>query len=71
MKRSEQIAHLGKLSLADLQKEIAELEKKIQAQTLAVSFGKSKEVRTIRNLKRQLARTLTIANSKLRATEEK
>lgn len=71
MKRSEQIAHLGKLSIADLQKEIKTLEKKLQEHTLAISFGKSKEVRTLRNLKRQVARTLTIANQKLRVTEEK
>lgn len=73
MKRSEHKAHIRNLSLADLQQHIVELEKKIQAQQLAVAFGKSKQVSTVGNLKRELAQSLTIANQKLQATtsEEK
>ncbi len=71
MKRSEQITHFQALSLSDLQKEIFELQKKIQTQTMAIGFGKSKQVRTVRNLKRELARGLTFASSKLQAKEDK
>ncbi|HEY1074116.1 MAG TPA: 50S ribosomal protein L29 [Patescibacteria group bacterium] len=65
MKRAEHIAQLGKQSLVDIKKDIHELEKKIQAHKLAISFGKAKDVRTLRNYKRDLARSLTIANQKL------
>ncbi len=69
MKRIENLSRLRKSSLADLRKEVTEIEKKLQTQVMAIKFGKSKEVRTIRALKLQLAQTLTIANEKLRSTE--
>lgn len=65
MKRSEQVAHINKLSLRDLKAAVLELEQKLQAQTLAITFGKAKDVKTVKNLKRQLARTLTLASQKL------
>lgn len=67
MKQTEMLAGLHKMNLIDLKAEVAELEKQIQNQKFALAFGKTKEVRTIRNLKRQLARTLTIANQKIRS----
>lgn len=70
MKRSEQLTHLQKMNVADLRKEILELEKKIQQAKLSVAFGKSKEVSTIGNLRKQLARTLTIGNQKLSQNNE-
>ena len=66
MKRNEQIANLRKLTPADIRKEIADLEKKLQAARLSVAFGKSKQVSELRNLRKQLARTLTIGNQKVR-----
>lgn len=65
MKRTEYIAHLRNIPLADLQKEIRELEKSIQTEVMAIAFGKSKAVRTIRNHKKRLAQSLTIANQRL------
>lgn len=67
MKRNEHIAHIRNLPIAELKKEISELEKKIQAHYLAIAFGKTKEVKTIANLKKQLARALTIAHERLNA----
>ncbi len=70
MKRSEQLARFQSLSLGDLQKEIFAIQTKIQDQAMAVSFGKSKQVRTLRNMKRELARGLTLAHNKLRQTSQ-
>lgn len=70
MKRLEQITHLQKLSLNDLKQHLVELEKKIQDHKMALAFGKTKEVRTLRNLKREVARTLTIAGQKLQTVTQ-
>ena len=42
MKRLEQLSHFNKLSLADLRKEISDLEAKIQSHKVALAFGKTK-----------------------------
>ena len=68
MKRSEHRSHLTKMPLPDLRREILELERKIQAQKVTVVFGKTKEVTSIRNLRRELAQSLTIAHQKLNST---
>lgn len=65
MKRVDQLSHLRKLNLADLQKEIRDLEQKIQAAKLGVAFGKNKNVAEINKLRKQLARTLTVGNQML------
>ena len=65
MKRKDYLTHIRSLSLADLKKEVLELEKKIQAQKLAIAFGKNKETRVIRSAKRDLARALTVASTAL------
>jgi ribosomal protein L29 len=65
MKRKEYLAHLQKSSLTDLRTEVTVLEKRIQEQKMTLAFGKSKQVSTIGKLKRDLARSLTIANQKL------
>ncbi len=67
MKQRDYLAHLHKLSPADMQKEIADLEKKLQAVKMAVAFGKSKQVRELRHYRRQLAQCLTLGNQKVRA----
>lgn len=65
VKRRDQIQKLHKLSLVDLKEEAIELTKKIHLQNLKIEFGKGKDVSTVRHLKKQLARTLTIARQKL------
>ncbi len=71
MKRAEQLSHFTKLSPADLQKEIRAIEAKLQAAKMAMAFGKSKQVRDLRNLRRRLARALTIGNQKVRTVSQK
>lgn len=70
MKRTDYLTHLHSLSLADIKKEAQELEKKMQQETMALRFGKSKQVRNLRNLRTNLAQCLTIANAKLREASE-
>jgi ribosomal protein L29 len=65
MKRTERLTQLKKLSLADLKREVEQTERKLQTEKVAVAFGKSKQVSTIRNLRRDLARSLTISNQQL------
>ncbi len=67
MKQREMINQIRQSSLADIKKNLQEIEKKIQMQQMAISFGKSKEVSTVRTLKRQLAQHLTIAREKMQA----
>jgi ribosomal protein L29 len=69
MKQREMINQLRQSSLADLQKSITDIETKLQAQKMAVAFGKSKEVSTVRTLKRQLAQHLTIARQKMASAQ--
>ncbi len=70
MKRVEQVSQLQKSSLPELKTQILELQAKIQAQKVALKFGKSKETSLIYNLKRHLARSLTVANQKLASMAE-
>ena len=65
MKRKERVSQLHKLSLVDLKSEISSLESDLHAKKTAISFGKAKDVRTLRNLRRDLARSLTIARQQL------
>ncbi len=69
MKRLEQVAQLKRGSLIDLKKEISQIEQNIQKARLEIAFGKSKQVRLVRNHKRNLARALTIANQQLNAKQ--
>lgn len=61
MKRAEQKLRLRNMSLAELQAEAKQLEKSRATVLFAVRFGQSSNVARIRAVKRQLARTLTIA----------
>lgn len=70
MKRLEQMTRLNGMSLADLKSEALALENKIQNQVMAIRFGKAKDVSTVKQLKRQLARTLTTAKQALKASQE-
>jgi ribosomal protein L29 len=66
MKRKEALNRFRQLSLLDLQKEIFDLEQKIQEQYFLLQLNKTKQVRLVRNLRRELARGLTIAHGQLR-----
>lgn len=70
MKVYDQKRQLKTLNLADLRSAAIDIENKIQKQALSIQFGKTKDVSTLSNLKKQLARTLTVANQKLRETEK-
>lgn len=70
MKRRDQISQANQLALVDLQKEIRSLEQKLQAAYVSVRFGKLKQVHTIAQLRKQIARYLTIAHTRL-AQEQK
>jgi ribosomal protein L29 len=70
MKRRDQLTHARKLALPDLKAEVLNIEKKIQTQMMAVRFGKAKDVSTVKQLKRQLARTLTVAHQALTAANK-
>ncbi len=70
MKIYDQRQQLKAMSLADLRAAVIEIENKIQKQAMSIQFGKTKDVSTLSNLKKQLARTLTVANQKLRETEK-
>lgn len=65
MKQAETKNRLRGLALSDLQKEIFDLERKIQQERFLLSLGKTKHVRLIRQLKSQLALSLTVAKEKL------
>lgn len=65
MKQRETKNQLRRLALADLQKEIFDFERKIQEQRFLLRLGKTKHVRLVRQLKRQLAWSLTMAQEKL------
>ena len=54
------------MNIGQLQQEVVELEKQIQRQAMAIELGQKKDVSTLRNLKKQLARTLTAANRIIR-----
>jgi ribosomal protein L29 len=66
MKRADTINRLRQLPLLDLQKEILDLERKIQEQYFLLQLSKTKRVRLVRHLRRELACGLTIAQEQLR-----
>ena len=70
MKIYEQRQHLKSLNLADLRSEVLGIESKIHKHALEVQFGKTKQVSTVFQLKKQLARTLTQANLMLKTVEK-
>ncbi len=67
MKHADQMSHLRKLNLGDIQKEIREIEQKLQTAKLGIAFGKSKNVAEINKLRKQLARTITVGNQMLQS----
>ena len=69
MKRKDQLTALLNHDLGDLKKEILRLENEIQEARINLAFGKTKQVHIIRQLKRRLARGLTIGVKKLRVVQ--
>jgi hypothetical protein len=65
MKRRDVWGKLQALSLSDLQKEIFDLEQQIQEQRFLIALNKTKQVRTPRMLRRKLAQSLTLAQTKI------
>lgn len=70
MKRKETITELHKISLADLQTKIHATEGALHDLRLRIAFGHTKETHKVRQLRRDLARQLTIAAARLANTEK-
>lgn len=70
MKQHDQRQTYRSMSLVDLKKEVKTLENTIDKHVLDIQFGKTKQVSSIHNFKKQLARALTFANQKLRDTQK-
>ncbi len=66
MKRRDQLSQFNAVSLADLQREVISLQSALQTERVSLAFEKTKQVRNMRALRRQLARALTIAHGRLR-----
>lgn len=65
MKLRDQRRQFNELSLVELQKAVFELERNITREAMSIRLGKSKQVSTLKNQEKQLARMLTIAQQKI------
>lgn len=57
---------LKELSEADLSKKIAELREKIRTDKFQTEGGKTKNVKAVKEVKRDIARMLTILNTNIK-----